>query len=464
MLCQREADLTSLQKGLPAHDRMAGLETGGAAYRPPLQHSNGLSNHRDVRGHQALFPGLNQPAAWVRIGWLESRLKNRLIIPIAALTACLLLGLSVGLRRQRADDVARRESLKAVSLLAYQGNSNALAQMETLGTNALPELLRLLQTHDSFLRRQTWTHLPRLPTYWRQQIARRYSPPQAEATREAAARALGRLGPDASAAIPALTQALRDNQGRVRWEASSALGRIGKAAVLPLITTLEADDARARQAAAAALGQMGPDAADAIPALVGRLADPDQAVRNSAAYTLVTVGAPGVLALLATLEEGREPARTVAARALTNSYLPHFRVASELYAMTRDESPARRKRSLEALRAIRVASGLATQAALARIQDPVAEVRMAAIETLSRLPEPDETVVRALTAALRDEAAGIRAAAATALGGWGSSARLALPELTRRATDQDPSVSEAAAKARQQILQGSPTLSDEPGP
>src|SRR5688572_363361 len=135
--------------------------------------------------------------------------KKHRFIALVAVVICSLAVLAVVIRRSRETAIYRGQTLDTWSLQAYQGNSNAFVTMKELGTNVIPELIVLLKTKDSFLRKQTWTHLPKLPLRLRQNIARRYPPPQAEAIREAAAHALGRLGPDAKTAIPALSQALR---------------------------------------------------------------------------------------------------------------------------------------------------------------------------------------------------------------------------------------------------------------
>ncbi len=55
--------------------------------------------------------------------------------------------------------------------------------------------------------------------------------------REGAATALGRLGPDAAPAVPALIEAFEDPDDYVRWKAAEALGEIGPAAkdALPML-------------------------------------------------------------------------------------------------------------------------------------------------------------------------------------------------------------------------------------
>jgi HEAT repeat protein len=71
-----------------------------------------------------------------------------------------------------------------------------------------------------------------------------------------AAIALLGIRPEATAAIPALAELLRDKDKRVRWAAAEALGSMGPAArtAVPALTELLRDEDRpVRQAAAEAL-------------------------------------------------------------------------------------------------------------------------------------------------------------------------------------------------------------------
>lgn len=356
-------------------------------------------------------------------------------------------------RRGRGPVVYRGQPLKVWCVLAYQGNTNAVDVLKELGTNAMPDLIRLLRERDSFVRKQAWTHLPRLPSPVRRTIAQQYAPPQAEVVREAAARALGRLGAEAKVAIPPLAKGLRDKEGRVRWEAASALGSIGQDSVPALINALGDNDARTRHAAAYALGQMGAEAVTAVPALSRSLNDQDQTVRDSAAYSLTAIGTPGFLALIQASGQIQEPARIVATRMLTNSYLTHFRTISEFYLMAQDALPATRKQALEALRAIRAASSLAIQASLSALDDPATEVCLAAIQTLGARAGTNQHAVQALITCLNAESPRIREEAARALGNIGDPARVACPELARLMQDPEKSVSIAAQQAMEKIGQ-----------
>jgi HEAT repeat protein len=88
---------------------------------------------------------------------------------------------------------------------------------------------------------------------------------------EAAADALGRIGP---AAVPELIATLRSTNSEARLQATQVLARMGsdaKEAVPELIRLLDDPDERIRKAATRTLGRIGPDAAEAVPALMQSL-------------------------------------------------------------------------------------------------------------------------------------------------------------------------------------------------
>jgi HEAT repeat protein len=92
---------------------------------------------------------------------------------------------------------------------------------------------------------------------------------------EAAAEALGRIGP---AAVPALIEALRSPEPAVRRKAAEVLGRMGpdaKDATAELIRLLDDPDESVRKAATRTLGRIGPSAQEAVPALMRSLLDPE---------------------------------------------------------------------------------------------------------------------------------------------------------------------------------------------
>lgn len=94
---------------------------------------------------------------------------------------------------------------------------------------------------------------------------------------EAAAEALGRIGPPA---VPQLIEALHSDDAETRLVAAQTLARMGtdaRDAVPNLIPLLEDPDERIRKAAMRALGRVGPAASDAVPALMKSLLEKESA-------------------------------------------------------------------------------------------------------------------------------------------------------------------------------------------
>jgi HEAT repeat protein len=101
-------------------------------------------------------------------------------------------------------------------------------------------------------------------------------------TRTAAASALGRIGADAKAAVPALIEALKDEMKDVRETVRHALSQIGPVAVPALIKALSHQDAYVCGGAAEALGFIQPEGRIAVPALLDRFKDEKVDVRRAA--------------------------------------------------------------------------------------------------------------------------------------------------------------------------------------
>jgi hypothetical protein len=92
--------------------------------------------------------------------------------------------------------------------------------------------------------------------------------------------------------------------------AAEALGRIGPAALPQLIELLRSPQADVRLLAAQVIARMGSDAKDAVPALIPLLKDPDERVRKAATRTLGRIGpdaSAAVPELLQALVESAEP-------------------------------------------------------------------------------------------------------------------------------------------------------------
>jgi HEAT repeat protein len=104
---------------------------------------------------------------------------------------------------------------------------------------------------------------------------------------EVSMKALEQIGFDSKEAIPALIEALKHED--LRTYAVDRLLNIGPDAVPELIKALEGDYGQVREYAAYILGKMGPDARAAIPALTDALWDKDKRVRGTAQKALAEI-------------------------------------------------------------------------------------------------------------------------------------------------------------------------------
>jgi hypothetical protein len=209
------------------------------------------------------------------------------------------------------------------------GRYHALKQRTQNGSATIDELVDALKSPDINTRFVAVQELRK-----RGGQAKAAVPALAEALRDnqmvswPAADALGNIGPDAAPAIQALVGVIVREQGigkasetgsetpsTISWLAGRALAGIGSASVPALSKLLVHEDRFVRMTAAQALGTIGPPAEDAIPALNTALSDHDEHVRRLSRVALDRIEtrrsgqhAPGVRAEL-TVREGGLPVR-----------------------------------------------------------------------------------------------------------------------------------------------------------
>ncbi len=256
--------------------------------------------------------------------------------------------------------------------------------------------------------------------------------------RRAAAEALGKIG---APAVPALIQALQDEDEDVRRAAAWALGQIGDRQAVPaLIQALQDENEDVRRAAALSLGKIG---APAVPALLQALQDEDEDVRRAAVSVLRQIGDPqAVPPLLQALQHENKDVRRVAVWALGEIGVPA--VPALIQALRNEDEDVRRPAGV----ALWKIGAPAVPALLQALRDEDKDnVRRAAIWTLGKIGDPQ--AVPALIQALQDEDKDVREAAAEALGQIGDPQ--AVPALIQASRDEDWLVRGAAAKALGQI-------------
>jgi HEAT repeat protein len=144
--------------------------------------------------------------------------------------------------------------------------------------------------------------------------------------------ALAAAGP---AALPGLRARLASADPNERWWALRALAEIADPQVPPLLTAaLHDPEATVRQCAALALCQQ-PSAA-ALPALASTLSSEDRLLARLAAAALAAAGPTATRVLVDILQNGPQPARLEAARALATLRDPA--AIPVLFAALEDES------------------------------------------------------------------------------------------------------------------------------
>ena len=100
------------------------------------------------------------------------------------------------------------------------------------------------------------------------------------------------IGPDAAAAVPALTMTLADPDAALRREALFALGAIGPAAAKStssIVEKLTDPEQEVRHASCYALGKIGPDAAAALPKLRTAMDSDDEFLRLAAVWASLKI-------------------------------------------------------------------------------------------------------------------------------------------------------------------------------
>ena len=355
---------------------------------------------------------------------------------------------------------------------------NAAEELSRLGPAArpaVPALVRAAVDVEEPVRKSAASALEKIDPDWP-------AGPEAEHAAPALVKALGSrftdvwqtasflLGRIGRPAIPPLLDALAD-----RWQdtrqavVARTLGRIGPAAaaaVPALADELTSEHAHVREAAAEALAQIGPAAEPAVPALVRLLTDRPPASRQAAALALAKVGrsAPAtVVALVQLLPDRADEVREAAVEALARlgpdavACLVELLRAGDGKGM---EEWMRAKASALDLKGLTGAGWCFAHAVAEHLRLETA--RESAVRVLGQIGPDAAAAVGVLAEALCDRNRRVRLAAVRALGAIGPAARPALPAVVKALAEPDP-VRRAAAEALPRIdpnWAGSPELAD----
>ena len=244
------------------------------------------------------------------------------------------------------------------------------------------------------------------------------------ANRQRAARALGRMGPDASPAVPALIEAARTSPADASL--ANALAEIGPASLPAILSALR--DAPAPDAGRL-LGLLRGFGAPAGPALVEALKHPAGQVRAAAALALGGIGHGAKVAqepLFAQAADAEAPPRAAALRALVALEADSQRLKPMLESALRDAAPDVRRAGAAGLARYGGANALGVAGLVELLDDENPASRLSAIDELGKMGAAAATAVPALMERLTD--ADLQMQVIAAIGKVGP---LAVPAVTR---------------------------------
>jgi HEAT repeat protein len=238
--------------------------------------------------------------------------------------------------------------------------------------------------------------------------------------RRAAARGLHELGAPPDVVAPAMIAALADADPQVLANVADALATLGPAAVPKIVAALEIEELRG--AALAVLGRMGPAAKDAVPALVNELARQDDPRRAEVQLALAAIGpdaAAAVPALVESLSSDDDHVRRTALYALGKIGPAASAAIPELRGHLRQGDKLRRVAVVWALLQIQPGDRRLVSMAVPLLIEALAAddslVRREAALALGNLGAAARAAVEPLKARLGDDDPSVREAAAEAL-------------------------------------------------
>jgi WD40 repeat protein len=273
--------------------------------------------------------------------------------------------------------------------------------------------------------------------------------------RLAAARALGKLGPEARSAVPDLLRALTDDNADVRTEALTSLQLIGSPEakdvplLVPLLRNVRFPDGQ--RYALEMLGKLGPAAEPAVSALVEGLSDANDRIRFKSAELLGAIG-PAARArawspLVDLLLDDDPAARAVASAALVKLGPPNRSNLDKLRTLLDDRREDARRYALTALAAMGdEASDAAPVLRKTAANDAIADLRALALAALQRIQPTNKETVETFGRCLADSNDAVCEQAARGLAAAGPK-HGALPSLLQAMEHRNANVVRIAGEA-----------------
>lgn len=276
---------------------------------------------------------------------------------------------------------------------------------------------------------------------------------ESTAIRFEAATALGRMGPDAAKAIPGLTKRLSDASPVVQHAVIDALRQIGpeaKSSTSAIRSAMETCQPVVEMAALRALYRLGDRDDEIISRLVDGLNASRPATRSEASWALQDIG-PVALPAIAAKLTSLSPEGQMAALDVIIQFGPlgHHK-SIDFAALLSSANPMVVRRAAIALEQLRTCDDASRERLLALAGKADVLVRAAAIAALGTC-EPDEKILAALGSALEDKDPSIRLAAVAALAEGKNHSPAVLTELADCLDDSDGAVAVNAAHALMQI-------------
>ena len=244
-----------------------------------------------------------------------------------------------------------------------------------------------------------------------------------------AAHALGKIGPEAKAAIPALVDTLYDPTTSVAVAAAMALSQMRPEAVPAVLATWSQEESFHRPFVIQALGLLGPAAKAATPRLIEALANTYPVIQKAAEESLLLIGTEAVPYLAKALNEGDPAVRPLIAEILGRMGPAASEAVPALTRALQDSNLRVRLQAAQALWQINHSAERIVSTLVEGLKDPNLSLRGLSATVLGQMARVPESAIPALQAALKEPNPNIRFSAAVSLSRLPGHAKEAIPVL-----------------------------------